>query len=244
MNMRRLSASIFPILGAALLFACGMPPIPPPQSGTQALPAGRTPFGTQAGNSSLIQADPEEIEPDRTATAAAFAATGTQVALQAGTQAAEASQVAHQATRQALEVEQAVAQAATAAAQAKPPLELSEAGEGVGEPDFSGPGDESPQPEAGREPSTGVQPDPGGLVDCAETGPGREKVRVVNKTGEGAMLYLFGLEDYACDIPAGVQRIYIRGGVYNLSSRMCGGQLYDLGSNVINPTWYITLRCP
>jgi hypothetical protein len=249
MNIEKLLAGGLAFLGAALLFACGMPPIPPPVEATHTLPPhDPTPSGTRV-ETGTPDPESERIALERTAAAAALEAAamqaaGTQTVVQAtgtpraATQAVAATQTASQATRQALEVEAAVAQTATAVAGAKPPLELSEAGEG------GGPGDGPSQTEGGSNPSTAPQPDTSELADCAVTGPGREKVRVVNRTGAGAVLYLFGPEDYACGVETGVQRIYIRGGVYQLSSRMCGGVLYDLGENVINATWQITLRCP
>jgi hypothetical protein len=79
---------------------------------------------------------------------------------------------------------------------------------------------------------------------CTDSSGGRTKVRVENHTEEVATLFLYGPENYVCTIDPGVQRIYIKGGNYNASAIMCGGQTVYYGSNVINSTWYLTLYCP
>lgn len=84
----------------------------------------------------------------------------------------------------------------------------------------------------------------GDLLGCKDQTGGRQKVRVENKTGASAMLYLYGPENYACSISSGVNKIYIKAGVYSITSIMCGGERFNWGSHVINPTWYLTLKCP
>lgn len=82
------------------------------------------------------------------------------------------------------------------------------------------------------------------LSDCQDSTGGRQKVRIDNNTGDTVSLYLYGTENYACSLSPGSNRIYIVSGVYNLTGVMCGAQRFDFGSHVLNPTWFITLKCP
>ncbi len=84
----------------------------------------------------------------------------------------------------------------------------------------------------------------GEIQTCNDSSGPRQKVRVENITGDSVTLYLFGPENYICSIPPGTNRIYVLNGVYDLGAHMCGGELYEFGSHVINPTWLITLKCP
>jgi hypothetical protein len=237
MNRIQRYAGIFAFLAAALLCACGMPPIP--QGPVQ--PAGNPAAGTRTVEDASVTENWGEFEPDLTPAGAApempgpEPTPGEEALFETPSSLTKISP--NQEPEPGSEGDQDNDQAGTGEAEDRPLVELAK-------------GAEDPAPEATSQPDLGrpaglvPQPTASGLADCAEKGPGREKVRVVNKTGEGAILYLYGPENYACAIPPGVQRIYIRGGVYNLSSRMCGGQQFDLGNNVVNPTWYITLRCP
>jgi hypothetical protein len=237
MNRIQLYAGIFVFLGAAVLCACGMPPIPqgPVQS------AGNPVAGTRAVEEASVTENWGEFEPDLTRTGIAPEMPGPEPPPGGEALFETPSSFTKISASQKPGTDpggdQDNDQAETGEAEARPPVELSKGAEDPAP-------EETPQPDPGRPAELVSQPTSNGLADCAEKGPGREKVRVVNKTGEGAILYLYGPENYACAIPPGVQRIYIRGGVYNLSSRMCGGQQFDLGNNVVNPTWYITLRCP
>ena len=79
---------------------------------------------------------------------------------------------------------------------------------------------------------------------CTESGGGRQKLRINNNTGNPAVLLLNGEESYACDVPPGVQRIFVVSGTYEISALMCENQVYNFGSHIINPTWVISLECP
>jgi hypothetical protein len=82
------------------------------------------------------------------------------------------------------------------------------------------------------------------LSDCQDSTGGRQKVRIDNNTGDSVALYLYGPENYACSLSPGNNRIYVLSGLYNLTGVMCGGQRFEFGSHVLNPTWFITLKCP
>jgi hypothetical protein len=89
-----------------------------------------------------------------------------------------------------------------------------------------------------------TQPPAPAVLTCQDQTGGRTKVRVENRTGNTATLYLYGPENYSCSIPGGVHKIYVKAGNYSISSYMCGGQSFNWGSHVVNSGWYFTLTCP
>lgn len=80
------------------------------------------------------------------------------------------------------------------------------------------------------------------FTNCQDSTGGRTKVRVENTTGGTAYMTLIGPETRHCAIPAGIVQIFIKGGVYSVTSNMCG-QSYNFGSHVINSTWKLILKC-
>ena len=85
--------------------------------------------------------------------------------------------------------------------------------------------------------------DPTGYVDCKDSGGGRTKVRVENKTGDTAYMSFYGPETHLCYIPGGVHQIFIKSGSYTVSVSMCGAT-FNFGSHPINSTWKLVLTCP
>jgi hypothetical protein len=225
-------------------------PVAPPR---ESIPASQAPFVQ------LTQSAPEKASLAQTASAAA------------GTASALNTRAANQDIRRALETEIARVQTQTVGAPAAQPagelatlvVETSMPA-GTATPKVEEqlvPPESNAAPQAGEQPLPSIEPaapqaetesnppeatavPAGGMNGCSTSAGGREKVRVVNNTGAAAALYLSGPEDYACTIETGVQRIYVKAGVYHLSGAMCSGQRFDFGTHVINPTWFITLKCP
>ena len=83
----------------------------------------------------------------------------------------------------------------------------------------------------------------GGTINCNQQSAGAVKIRVENLTDGPLGLYFYGADNYACSIPVGVARIFVKTGTYSLTATMCGGT-YNLGSGKVSPTWYFQIKCP
>ncbi|MBN2502188.1 MAG: hypothetical protein JXB38_15500 [Anaerolineales bacterium] len=83
----------------------------------------------------------------------------------------------------------------------------------------------------------------GGTINCNQQSAGAVKIRVENLTDGPLGLYFYGADNYACTIPLGAARIYVKTGTYSLTASMCGGT-YSLGTGKVSPTWYFQIKCP